>query len=47
MCFLEFGNCLLDGSALVGGNLVAEFLELFLGLVDDGLGLVVNFEEVK
>ncbi len=29
VCFLEFGNCLLDGSALVGRNLVAEFLELF------------------
>ena len=33
----QFGDSGLDGSFLVGGNLVAELLELFLGLEYDGV----------
>ena len=43
LCFVgvfEFGYGCLDGCFLVGGYLVAEFAELFLGLEDDGVGLV-------
>ena len=38
--FLEAVEGALDSGLLVGGNLVAEFAELFLGLEDDGVGLV-------
>ena len=40
VCFLELGYCGLNGALLVGGDLVSECSELFLGLEDDGVGLV-------
>ena len=40
MGVLEFAYGSLDGGFLVGGNLVAEFGELFLGLEDYSVGLV-------
>ncbi len=40
MGFLELVEVVLDCSLLVGGNLVAQFLNLLLGLEDYSVGMV-------